>query len=173
MSQIKNIIFDFGGVIYDIDHMLTKQAFKALGLTNFEKLYSHSIQTKLFEDFEIGRITPSEFRAQVKKHLPDAVSDKEIDSAWNALLLGFDYSRIDLLEKIKEHYTIYLLSNTNEIHYQEYMGELESKQLKTKFQGLFKKLYFSHQIGMRKPNKNCFEFVLKENNLINIKINRL
>ena len=68
--MIKNIIFDFGGVIYDIDHEKTKKAFTTLGIRNFEDLYGHAIQTRLFEDFEIGKISPSTFRETIREYLP-------------------------------------------------------------------------------------------------------
>lgn len=160
--MIKNIIFDFGGVIYDIEHQKTKDAFADLGINNFEDLYGHAIQTKLFEDFEMGLISPSDFRAAIRKHLPDNTSDFQIDNAWNALLIGFKPARLELLEKIKKNYRIFLLSNTNQIHYRQYMTELNKQKLHEKFIGLFEKLYFSHQIGMRKPETTIFNFVVQD-----------
>lgn len=162
--MIKNIIFDFGGVIYDIDHQRTKNAFRELGLSNFDQLYGHHIQTKLFEDFEIGKISAQDFRAALKIHLPNS-SDEQINMAWNAILLGFNYSRFQLLEKIKQHYSLFLLSNTNIIHYNHYFGELEKENKLEQFNSFFKKLYFSHQIAMRKPEKEIYNFVLTDSEL--------
>lgn len=161
--MIKNIIFDFGGVIYDIEHQKTKDAFADLGITNFEELYGHTIQTGLFENFEMGLISPSDFRAALRKHLPENTSDRQIDHAWNALLIGYKPARLELLEKIKNNYRIFLLSNTNLIHYHQYMADLKEEKLYEKFIGLFKKLYFSHQIGMRKPDANIFHLVIQDN----------
>lgn len=163
--MIKNIIFDFGGVIYDIDHKKTKEAFIGLGISDFESLYGHSVQTKLFEDFETGKISPTTFRDTIKKHLPKNVSDKEINAAWNALLIGFKTERLELLEKVKKHYRIFLLSNTNQIHYQYYMDELKTQNRLKTFNTLFDHLYFSHHIGMRKPDPKIFHYVLFENQI--------
>jgi putative hydrolase of the HAD superfamily len=164
--MIKNIIFDFGGVIYAIAHEKTKDAFARLGIKDFEELYGHAVQTKLFEDFETGKISPTTFRETIKKHLPINVSDKEIDSAWNALLIGFSTQRLKLLEKAGKNYRIFLLSNTNQIHYQQYMGELRAKNRYQEFEGFFEKLYFSHQIGMRKPDIKIFDFVLSDTQIV-------
>ena len=164
--MIKNIIFDFGGVIYDIEHEKTKDAFSRLGIKDFEELYGHAVQTKLFEDFELGKISPAIFRRAIKKHLPNNISDKEINAAWNALLIGFKTERLELLEKLGKHYRNFLLSNTNQIHYQYYMGELKTQNRLKKFNGFFEKLYFSHHIGMRKPDAEIFEYVLFDNQIM-------
>ena len=161
--MIKNIIFDFGGVIYDIDHNKTKEAFANLGITNFEELYGHAVQTQLFEDFEIGKISPADFRETIRKHLPENSSDQEIDLAWNALLIGFKLECLELLQKVRQHYQLFLLSNTNQIHYQQYIGELKNQNRYESFRSSFQKLYFSHQIGMRKPDSKIFDFVIMDN----------
>lgn len=163
--MIKNIIFDFGGVIYDINHNKTKEAFVDLGIKNFDLLYGHTIQTSLFEDFEIGKLSPGKFRKSIRLHLPVLISDNEIDTAWNALLVGFNLARLDLLALVKKHYRIFLLSNTNQIHFEQYMGELKRINRLEDFNNLFDKLYFSHQIGMRKPDRKIFEYVLNESRL--------
>lgn len=163
--MIQNIIFDFGGVIYDIDHERTKKAFDLLGIKNFEQLYSHAIQTHLFEEFEKGQISPAEFRNTLHNHLPKNITNEQIDKAWNALLLGFRKDRIRLLQKISAHYTLFLLSNTNQIHYQHYMQELETIGLKVAFLNAFDHLYFSHQVGLRKPDPLIFQLVLDNHEL--------
>lgn len=163
--MIKNIIFDFGGVIYDIDHEKAKNAFIQLGITNFDELYGHSIQTRLFEDFETGKISPLLFREELSKQLPNKNTPKEIDAAWNALLIGFKPKRFELLKKTKQHYRLFLLSNTNQIHYQHYMAELKIQNRSKLFKDLFEKLYFSHHIGLRKPDHKIFNYVLHDNQI--------
>lgn len=163
--HIKNIIFDFGGVIYDIDHSKSKEAFIRLGIPDFDKLYSHAVQTKLFEDFEMGKITPNDFRRTIAQQLPNKIADQEIDAAWNALLIGFRTERFDLLHEVKKHYRLYLLSNTNQIHYKSYMNELIVQNQYAMFHKLFERLYFSHQMGLRKPDAKIFDFVLHDSQL--------
>lgn len=164
-SKIKNIIIDFGGVIYDIDHEKSKEVFIRLGISNFDKLYGHTIQTALFEDFEIGKISPNSFRNTLGQEFPNRITHDEIDAAWNALLIGFKFERLELLEKVKRHYRLFLLSNTNQIHYKYYMNELKSQNRFSLFHSLFEKLYFSHQVGLRKPDAKIFNFVLQDNQL--------
>jgi putative hydrolase of the HAD superfamily len=163
--MIKNIIFDFGGVIYDIDHQKTKYAFVQLGLAYFDRLYSHAVQTKLFENFETGKIAPADFRKALRAYLPTNCSLQAIDRAWNALLLGFDKERLLLVRKIAQHYNLFLLSNTNQIHYDYFFSELKTTGLEDLFVSSFKKLYFSHQIGLRKPDLESFKLVIEENAL--------
>ncbi len=163
--MIKNIIFDFGGVIYDIDHTKTKDAFVKLGLKDFDTLYGHAIQSKLFEDFEIGKISPDNFREEIRSYISSNISDNQIDEAWNALLLGFNLKRLDLLEKVNEQYRIFLLSNTNQIHFLKYMDELNHMNRLESFKKLFEKLFFSHQIGMRKPDHKIFYYALSESHI--------
>ncbi|OYT17107.1 MAG: HAD family hydrolase [Bacteroidetes bacterium 4572_77] len=160
--MIKNIIFDFGGVIYDIDHKLSRLAFKKLGVKNFDELYGHEKQTQLFEKMECGAYSKAEFRAKLQQFLPEAVCDKDIDDAWSALLIGFDSRKIDLLEELQKNYALFLLSNSNIIHYERFMPELNAYK---KFDDLFIESWFSHEKGMRKPEKEFYLKLLEENNL--------
>lgn len=158
--MIKNIIFDFGGVIYDIDHNLSKQAFEKLGIKNFDQLYGHEIQAHLFEKMERGELKLDEFRAELKKHLPKGVSDDELDDAWCGLLIGFDEKKIDLLEEIGKNYQLFLLSNSNIIHYKRFIKDLNSYR---DFRSLFTDVWYSHEKGLRKPEKESYLNLLEKN----------
>lgn len=160
--MIKNIIFDFGGVIYDIDHKLNKIAFEKLGLDNFDLLYSHQIQDRLFEDFEMGLVSEADFRNIFRKQLKRNVSDDDLDSAWCSLLIGIQKEKIHLLQGLSQNYQLFLLSNTTSIHYKRFIGELDRM---ADFRALFDGVYFSHECGMRKPNENFYTKVLEEHDL--------
>ena len=164
-KNIKNIIFDFGGVICNIDLKLTEQKFKELGLSKFDSSYSAPTGESIFSIFEAGKITPQQFRDAVKKYLPDGVTDNDIDSAWNAMLLDIPAERIRLLEEIRKNYRIFLLSNSNEIHYQEYLHKFQEKFGYKDFDDLFEKAYFSFRLKMQKPNRDIFDYVVKNNHL--------
>ena len=116
IKGIKHIIFDLGGVILNIDYPLTSQAFKQLGVNNFDAVYSQAKQTSLFDDFETGKISPEKFVVQVKNLLDIKCTDDEIITSWNAMLLDFPKERLDLLQQLKNKYTIVLLSNTRMIN---------------------------------------------------------
>jgi FMN phosphatase YigB (HAD superfamily) len=162
--NVENIIFDFGGVILNIDYQLTIDAFKEIGMDNFEESYSQATQIHLFDNLEIGKISPDEFRNGIRKVSEKDLSDEKIDYAWNKIILDLPKRRIDLLESIKQNYRIFLLSNTNIIHYNLYIKQLQ-KFGYTNFDEIFKKAYFSFEIGMRKPNLEIFEYIIKKENL--------
>ena len=85
--MVKNIIFDLGGVLLNIDFQLAADAFKKLGFTHFEEIYSELSQASLFDDFEMGKIYPPHFRDQIRRKIKFHVTDNEIDKAWNSMLL--------------------------------------------------------------------------------------
>ncbi len=160
--MIKNIIFDFGGVLYDIDHRLSKIAFEKLGVKNFDHLYGHQEQTDLFEQLERGELREDEFRDALSFFLPNKTSNKQIDEAWSALLIGFKKERIDLLKKISPNYRLFLLSNTNIIHYKQFITELDKY---TDFRSLFQDVWFSHEKQMRKPEERFYLGLIKKHRL--------
>lgn len=166
IPEVKNIIFDLGGVILDIDYARPVEAFKKLGAENFEKVFSQDAQASFMSKFERGEIKPAEFRKKVKSYLPETVSDREIDEAWNSILGQLPSQRIVLLKMLdRMGYRLFLLSNTNSIHiraFTQYLDETYGKQL---FKELFEKVYYSSKIGMRKPSKKIFEHVLNDSNL--------
>lgn len=178
-SKIKNIIFDLGNVIINVDSVLTAQAMKELGFKDFEKSYTLFKQTDLFDRLEKGEITPDHLRNELRKHLVNPalpacssdmpacrlVTDEEFDKAWGAMLLDFPKERIDLIRKLGEKYNIYLLSNTNEIHYHQYIEDFKD-EYGFDFNSLFVKPYYSHQVGYRKPDSKIYEHVIADSNLI-------
>lgn len=164
-DKIKNIIFDWGGVISNIDYNETVKAFKKIGLDNFDEMYTQLKQSELFDRLEIGTIEPSEFRLKIREMLSENPTDEEIDAAWTAMLLDLPKERLDLLEKVKENYKIYLLSNTNIIHVTRYSKYIDKVYGHKSFENLFIKAYYSHEIGLRKPHVEIFHHVLQENNL--------
>jgi putative hydrolase of the HAD superfamily len=164
-KQIKNIIFDLGGVILNVDFYLTNEEFKKLGVKNFNKLYSQLVQTNLFKDFEKGIISVKKFHDKFRKITGISISDYKIDKAWNSMIGDFPLQRIRLLENLRKKYKIFLLSNTNKIHYNLYIKRLEKEYRYKKFSELFEKSYLSFNIGMRKPDKEIFDFVVTQNNI--------
>jgi glucose-1-phosphatase len=160
MELIKNIIFDFGGVIYNIDFNLAKEAFIKIGVQNFEQLYSKANQNQLFEKLEMDLISPAEFRDEIRKLSKSNITDEDIDHAWNSLLIGFDEKRIQLLVDLKKKYQIYLFSNTNRIHYAYFLKQFQQLTNYKSFDGLFVKSFLSFDIKRRKPNKDAYEYII-------------
>lgn len=165
MNSVKNIIFDFGGVIIDIDFNKSIEAYNKLGAKNFKKFYSQAQQTSLFDKLDTGEISLEQFLSELRNYLPPVVTNQQMIDAWNAILIGIPEQRIRMLERLKEKYRLFLLSNTNEIHYPEYTKELQEKYHYENLSELFEKVYLSFEVGLRKPDAEIYKMVLLENNL--------
>jgi FMN phosphatase YigB (HAD superfamily) len=165
-ENITSIIFDLGGVLFDIDYAFTQKAFQDLGFKgDFNDLYSQKKQSGIFDDFEKGKISPAEFRKHLKEWLPSHVSEKQIDAAWNALLIGFPEAKVELLKRLRKDYRLFLLSNTNEIHLPVVIDMVAHLDGKRGIGHLFERAYYSCQMGMRKPDLEIFETVCTDNSL--------
>jgi putative hydrolase of the HAD superfamily len=166
MGQIKNIIFDLGGVIINLDILKTISEFNKLSNQPFESIYNQLQQTPVFDLFDKGQITEKDFFAELKKALQDEVTDEKLLSAWNAMLLDFPKHRLELLNKLKPNYRLFLLSNTNESHVLEFEKILFASHGYKNLEPFFEKVYYSCRMNQRKPNADIFESVLNANNLI-------
>ena len=166
LKHIKNIIFDLGGVILNIDYNLTANEFKKLGFDDYNNLFSKLSQQKIFDLLETGKITDDYFFASLKKLSNKTISNDDIIYAWNAMLLDFPKERIEVLKKLKPKYRTFLLSNTNQIHLDAYNKTLKKNFGINNLSSVLEKEYYSHIVGMRKPDIEIFKLVLTENNLI-------
>ena len=165
-GQVKNIIFDSGGVILNIDYSILIKAFSNLGIQNFEEHYSKAKQESFFDQYEKGQISSQDFRDIIKKSCAKETSDSEIDFAWNAMLLDLPSERLNLLKQVKNTHRTFLLSNTNDIHIQFFNSYLQTKFGINDLENYFEKVYLSYQVNLRKPEISIFELVLNENKLI-------
>lgn len=165
-ANIKNIIFDYGNVIFTIDFKRTQKAFEDLGIKNVEDFFAHKGHHSIFDEFEKGNISAAVFRNGIRQasNCPN-LTDEEIDNAWNSLLIGVVDGNHDLLLKIKSKYRTFLLSNINEIHLDFIIKYLKKTFSLDSNDVFFEKIYYSHLVRKRKPNTDIFEQVLSENNL--------
>jgi putative hydrolase of the HAD superfamily len=168
-TSIKNIIFDFGGVICDLDIHRTVEKFKEFGLPKAGFSGAPEEQDRRFEllvsTYETGHITSQQFRDVIRNHYQAPPTDAAIDDAWNALLVGIPEPRIRLLESIRNVYRIFLLSNSNEIHFLKYREDFQQQYGYRDFDALFENIYFSYRLHLKKPDLAIFTWVLKENKL--------
>ena len=165
MQGIKNIIFDLGGIILNIDYQRTIQAFHDLGFTNFQNLYSQFQMADLFDQFETGKVTPDQFLDALQAQAPENVTREQLKSAWNALLLDFPLARLQLLQQLRNHYNLYLLSNTNALHHEAFTQRLQETRGLPSLGVFFDKAYFSHEMGLRKPFAEAYQLVLDAHGL--------
>lgn len=165
MKKIKNLIFDLGGIILNINPQLTIDAFSRMGMDKVLGKDTFKYQVNLLHQIEKGASTPEEFRNNIREILGNHVSDNTIDKAWTAMIIDMPKERIRYLEELKKNYRIFLLSNTNEIH-RKLFHKMFSDDNGYSFYDLFKKNYYSHEMGMRKPDPEIYKIVLQKNNLI-------
>lgn len=165
LNYLESIIFDLGGVIIDIDYNKPIEEFKKLGVTNFEDFFSQNKQNNLIDKLEKGEINANDFRNEIRKISSKNLKDEEIDNAWNSILIGHRPEAIEYIVKLKKNYKIFLLSNSNEIHYKVYSQELKNKFNFESYDQLFDKAYFSFKIGMRKPDLEIYEKIINTHNL--------
>jgi FMN phosphatase YigB (HAD superfamily) len=164
-KQIRHIILDFGGVIINLDYKKTEAAFGALGITDFAERYSQLQQTEIFDKLETGLATREEFIKELRSIIGDQATDDQIVNAWNAMLLDIPLRRLQILQQLQLHYDMFLLSNTNEIHEEAFNKILKTQCGFNSMGVFFDKIYYSHRVGMRKPNKEIFQLILDQNSL--------
>ncbi|MBN1182505.1 MAG: HAD family phosphatase [Bacteroidales bacterium] len=160
MPDFKNIIFDLGGVILNLNPQATIDRFKDTGMDNVEEFYSLTYHADFILDFETGKITTDDFRRRIREISKIPITDDQIDFAWSGMLLDIPKERVNLLLKLNETYRIFLLSNTNPIHIHYFNERVKKDHGVEGLEALFEKCYYSSDIGYRKPNAKAFQFVL-------------
>ena len=159
--MIRNIIFDFGDIFINLD--------KEIVFREIQKYRNARPTPELFalsSAYEVGAITSETFVKELKTAFPSA-SSQEIITIWNGMLLDFPDYRLDFLESLahENEYRLFLLSNTNALHIDEVV-HIMGKPKYHRFKTCFEQFYLSHEIKLRKPNTQIYQFVLQENNLI-------
>lgn len=160
LKGIRNIIFDLGGVLNNIDPKKTIEAFGQLGMQNLIGDKGLTYDHDIFYLMEQGKITSEEFRNGVRKLLPGEVTDDQIDAAWTAMLLDFPKVRVELVQKLRNEFAIYLFSNTNAIHVMKYQSNFRN-QHGFEISSLFEKDFHSNEIGYRKPTLESFQEIIR------------
>lgn len=160
-ADIKNIIFDLGGVLLDIDPQRSIRAFRELGMADLIKPGGWGYDHDVFLRMEQGLLNEQQFRDGVRELLPATATDQQIDDAWCAMLISFPPEKICLLQRLSPKYRLYLFSNTNSIHIRHF-HELFRKEFGFFLSGLFIKAYYSSDIKLRKPDLRSFLFVLDD-----------
>jgi len=167
MQNIKNIIFDYGNVIFEIDFKKAQEALAQLGIANIQDFFAHKTHNTLFDDFETAAISEAQFRAGIRAAANNQnLTDDEIDAAWNSLLIGVPPTIHDTLLEVRAKYRTFLLSNNNVIHYKYIISYLDREFGMPDNSSLFEKTYYSQDMFMRKPNVEIFKKVIEENNLV-------
>ena len=165
LKEIKNIIFDLGDVIININPHNATSAFQLLLGNNFDAFEKKLSDNKLLEKYETANISTDQFISFFKGFQP-SLTENEIINAWDSMLLDIPKERLNLIHQLAKKYRVFLLSNTNEIHLKHINDYLFNEFGINDISILFEKAYYSHQMGLRKPNPKIFETILADKNLI-------
>ncbi|MFV0467337.1 MAG: HAD family hydrolase [Dysgonomonas sp.] len=164
MKDIKNVLFDFGGVIISLNKQKAIDRFKEIGVANIEDYLNEFRQEGIFLALEEGRITLEKFNDEVRKLAGKDISDEDIASGWMAFLEGIPEYKFQLLKDLRKKYKVYLISNTNPV----IMGWAESDQFSPTGEPItafFDKCYYSYKIGSAKPEKAIYEYVIQDSGI--------
>lgn len=157
--MIKNIIFDWGGVLIHLDKERCTEAFRKLGIEVGDELTNPYGQRTDLMGFEKGEMTIAEFHDTVRRIYASELTDAQIDEAWNALLLDIPTYKLDTLLGLKQHYRLFLLSNTNAVHWEE--GRKRFNYQGYHAEDYFDMIFLSHEIHELKPSAEAFSKVVQ------------
>lgn len=164
-KNIKNILFDFGGVIVSLNKKNAINRFKEIGLSNIEDYLNEFRQNGIFLEYEEGKLTDKEFYREFRKLVGnDNISEADIDSAWMAFLIGIPPYKYELIKDLRKEYNVFLLSNTNP----SVMKWAFSKDFSPEglpIDAYFDKCYLSYKIGHAKPDKEIYEYIIKDSGM--------
>jgi putative hydrolase of the HAD superfamily len=159
--RIKNILFDLGGVILDINVQATLKQFYEMGFPADLLQYPINMDTDVFHKYETGKISTEEFREEIRNKTGIGFTNEAFDAAWNAMIVRIPEERTELLKKLADRYDLYMLSNTSALHAPVFEAMyLEAAGVPMK--ETFKKLYYSFEIGCHKPDLEAWEYVIKD-----------
>lgn len=156
--MINTIIFDFGDVFVDKNKKAKEDALAKLGLTEWNEELE-----KLEKKLETGKIKEYQFLKGVQKYIPNA-SVEEIREAWNAEIGNFPLRRLEFLQKLTDNYRLFLLSNTDPIHIDKFEQDAGAS-FYSDFYQCFEKVYFSHEIGYRKPEEEAYNYLINNHDI--------
>lgn len=166
LKGIKNMIFDFGGVLFEIDYHKPVKAFSELGYSEFANLYTQANQNPMFDQVETGQIGNEDFMQYLHAFVPQA-SRQQVDHAWNCILLHIMPDQVEVVKSIKSSgYRTFLLSNTNAIHVAEFEKMIANKMNIHDFRASFENIYYSNVIGIKKPYPETYLKICEWNNLV-------
>lgn len=160
-TSIRNLIFDLGGVLYDLDTENCLQAFEQAGLTNVRNLITGTNEAGIFQAYETGELSTSRFREEVRKLIGNPqLTDSEIDRMWNRMLVHLPQEKLNLLSELGRQYDIYLLSNTNDLHW-EYVVQQAFTARGYQVSDFFRQVFLSYRMKLAKPDPAIFRTVLE------------
>lgn len=162
LKNIDVILFDFGGVLIELDYPKVVTGFSRVARENVSKIEELVVTSSLLQEFEKGEISPAQFRTGVNNLLGTSMEDDEFDRIWNSMLKELPKRRMDILLAAGKRFHTYILSNANIIHEQAFNQMILETTGKPSLHEFVAKCYFSHRVGLRKPDVACYEWVCQD-----------
>ena len=156
------VIFDLGNVLIDIDYTQAMDLMKSALPTSMHDRVDHCYTADFHKAYEKGQISSAEFRQEFRNYFQTNWSDTEVDYYWNSLLGTIPDYRLELVHKLKPQYQVGILSNTNEIHIDAVYAQLQAQHGMDNFDPLFDWVFYSHEMGLAKPNQDIYQQLLLE-----------
>ena len=164
-KKIRNIVFDLGGVLVDLDFKAAINGLQKAGFANVKEQLQAFDREGIFQKFELGEMTAEEFRTAIRENSTVELTDEEVDALWNAMLLEVPREKLELILHLRGKYMVYLLSNTNSIHW-DYVCKNAFNYRGFRVNDYFEETFLSYEMHLAKPNKAIFEKVLQDANLL-------
>ena len=164
-KKIRNIVFDLGGVLVDLDFKAAINGLQEVGFANVKEQLLAFDRGGIFQKFEVGEITADEFRTAIRENSTVTLTDEEVDGLWNAMLLEIPREKLELILHLRGKYMVYLLSNTNSIHW-DYVCKNAFNYRGFRVEDYFEETFLSYEMHLAKPDKAIFEKVLSDANLL-------
>ena len=164
-KNIKNIVFDLGGVLVDLDFKAAINGLQQAGFANVKEQLQTLHQGGIFQKFELGEMTADEFRTAIRENSTVELTDEEVDNLWNAMLLEIPREKLELILDLRGKYMVYLLSNTNSIHW-DYVCKNAFNYRGFRVKDYFEETFLSYEMHLAKPDKAIFEKLLQDANLL-------
>lgn len=161
-----NIVFDLGNVILNIDMGRVRSSFIDLGITEIDEKFAALSAEDVFNRYETGKISTDEFCAAIRNHANVTLTDADVIGAWNDILLDYRMETVQKIAELKQSHRLFLLSNINAAHLEWVQREAINKLGLTQLDDLFEKAYYSHLVGMRKPDTEIYRHVLADAGLL-------
>ena len=165
LSSVRNIIFDLGNVLLNLDFDATINGFRQLGMNDKVVNRQQAYADPVFYDLEVGRITPEAFRARVRAIVNNnEATDQQIDDAWCAMILDIPAFRVEVVKELGKKFNVYLFSNTNIIHISKLHRQFKAEH-GIDFHSLFVKDYYSHELHERKPDLTSYKKMIEHSGI--------
>lgn len=166
MTNIKNIVFDLGGVLIDLDRDRAVRRFEQIGVVDAEQLIDAYEQKGIFLEVENGTISAGQFCQKLCEHTGKDLPYEEIKYAWLGFIIDTPQYKLDYLLKLRENYQVYLLSNTNPIIQDGWARTDQFSLAGLPIGAYFDQMYTSYEVGVTKPDRKIFDYMIADSGMV-------